>query len=60
MFLLITKAKQMYLHKDSLEEQNEYKRGANRKKNMYMYSDNRKQWKHPCPQDNICLNRKVE
>lgn len=32
MFLLITKAKQMYLHKDSLEEQNEYKRGANRKK----------------------------
>lgn len=43
MFLLITKAKQMYLHKDSLEEQNEYKRGANRKKNMYMYSDNRKQ-----------------
>lgn len=32
MFLLITKAKQMYLHKDNLEEQKEYKRGTNRKK----------------------------
>lgn len=41
MFLLITKAKQMYLHKDNLEEQNEYKRDTNRKK-MYMYGDDRK------------------
>lgn len=32
MFLLITKAKQMYLHKDNLEEQSEYMRGTNRKK----------------------------
>lgn len=32
MFLLITKAKQLYLHKDTLEEQKEDERGANRKK----------------------------
>lgn len=40
MFLLITKAEQMYLHKFNTEEYNEHERGTSRQ-NKDMYSDDR-------------------